>query len=158
MSTMVAQMEQSRTKTAVPIVGAWKLRLFGIEKDDGTVIYPFGEEAEGSIIYTESGRYAVQLMRPGRPHFAAGDQMKGTPEEMAASYQGCVSYYGHFDFDEADGYVIHNIEGCLFPNWEGQAHKRFFELSGNRLTLKTPPILWGGGGEVVGVIVWEQVG
>src|SRR5262245_50094640 len=44
------------------------------------------------------------------------------------------------DFDEAGASIIHNIEGSLFPNWEGQAQKRFLELSGNRLTLKTTPV------------------
>ena len=150
--------ENVQTKTAAPIVGTWKLVSFAIQKDDGTVLYPFGEDAAGSIIYTESGRYSTQLMSLGRPHFASGDQMKGTPEEMAANYKSFISDYGHYDYDEAGGYVVHNIEGCLFPNWEGQGHKRFIELSGNRLKLSTPPTLWGSGGEIVAVIVWERVG
>jgi hypothetical protein len=47
------------------------------------------------------------------------------------------------------------VEGSLFPNWEGQKLKRFVELSDNRLTLSTPPTVWGG--EVVGVVLWERV-
>ena len=41
-----------------------------IKRDDETTIYPFGERARGSIIYTESGRYSAQLMRRDRPRFA----------------------------------------------------------------------------------------
>ena len=121
------------------------------------MIYPFGADAIGSIIYAQSGRYSTRLMRIGRPRFASGDQMKGTPEEMAANYTSFISDYGYYYYDAAGGYVIHNIEGCLFPNWEGQGHKRFFALSGNRLKLSTPPTLWGGG-EIVAVFDWERVG
>lgn len=150
-------MEQRFPQTSVPIIGAWKLISFEIQKADGEVIYPFGENAQGSIIYTETGRFSVQVMRPGRPQFASGDQMKGTTKEIEASYEGFVSYYGLYEFDSEHGFVVHHVEGCLFPNWEGHPQKRFFELSGNRLKLITPPTLWGAAGEVVAVLIWERI-
>ncbi len=149
-------MEQDLSQNSAPIVGAWKLISFEIRKDDGQVIYPYGEDAQGSIIYTESGRFAAQVARPDRPEIAAGDQMKGTAEEIKANYEGFISYYGPYEFDRENGFVLHHVEGSLFPNWEGQPQKRFFELSGNRLTLSTPPTLWGGG-EIVALLVWERV-
>jgi lipocalin-like protein len=45
------------------LVGAWKLVSFEFRKDERQSIDPFGEKAQGSIIYTESGRYSAQLMR-----------------------------------------------------------------------------------------------
>ena len=149
-------MQNSLSQKSAPIVGAWKLISFEIRKEDGEVIYPYGQNAYGSIIYTESGRFSAQVMRPGRPQFAAGDQMKGTPEEIKANYEGVVSYFGPYEFDAENGFVLHHVEGSLFPNWEGQAQKRFFQLSGDRLMLSTPPTVWGGG-EVVGVLVWERI-
>lgn len=77
-------------KNPTPIVGAWRLITFEFRKADGNVIYPFGEQARGSIIYTESGRYSAQLMRIDRPRFASGDQMKGTVEEIESNYKGCI--------------------------------------------------------------------
>ena len=59
-------------------------------------------------------------------------------------------------WDDENGFVVHHVEGSLFPNWEGQALKRLVELSGNRLKLSTPPTLRGGG-EVVFVILWERI-
>ena len=141
--------------TAVPIIGAWKLISFQIERSDGTVIYPFGEDAIGSIIYSESGRFSAQAMRRARPQFAAGDRMQGTPEEIKASYEGVVSYFGPYDFDPDAGTVTHNVEGSLFPNWEGQAQLRYFQLDGNRIRLSTPPMKWSGG-EIVASLVWER--
>jgi hypothetical protein len=150
-------MNQDKSQAARAIVGAWRLVSFEIERDDGTVIHPFGPDAQGAIIYTDSGRMSAQLMRKGRPLFSAGDQMKGTPEEIEASYTGCVSYYGSYEVDVDAGFVVHHVEGSLFPNWEGEEQKRFFELSGNRLKLRTPPTQWGGGGRIVGVLVWERI-
>ena len=150
-------MDQSTSPAAQAIIGAWRLISFQIEGDDGTVVHPFGADAQGSIIYTASGRFSAQLMRRGRPSFAAGDQMRGTPEEIEESYKSCVSYYGSYKLDAEGSFVIHQVEGSLFPNWEGTSLKRFFAFSGNRLRLRTPPTLWGGGGQVVGVLVWERI-
>ena len=151
-------MDKNPTANAVPIIGAWKLVSFEIRTDKGVVNYPFGEDAQGSIIYTASGHFSVQLMRINRPHFASGDQLKGTVEEIEANYKGYISYYGSYDFDRKGSFVVHHVEGSLFLNWEGQGLKRYFELSDNRLKLTTPPTLWGGGGQVVGTLDWERRG
>ena len=83
-------MNQNRSQAAQAIIGAWRLISFEIERDDGTVIHPFGADPQGSIIYTDSGRMSAQVMRRGRPSFVAGDQMRGTPEEIEAGYKGCI--------------------------------------------------------------------
>lgn len=140
----------------IPIIGAWKLVSFETQKEYGEVVYPFGNNAQGSLIYTKSGRISVHLMRSDRPRFASGDQMKGTTEEIKANYEGLISYYGSYEFDREKGLVIHHIQGSLFPNWEGQRQERFFELSGNRLKLSTPPTLCGGG-KAVAVLLWERI-
>lgn len=148
-------MEKS-SRNLASIVGAWKLIPFKIQKENGKVIYPFGKNARGSIIYTDSGRFSAQIMRSDRPKFASGDQMKGTAEEIKANYEGYVSYYGSYELDKEKSFIIHHVEGSLFPNWEGQGLKRFFELSGNRLRLYTPPTLWGGGRNVA-TLIWERI-
>ena len=144
------------SQSSAPIVGAWELISFKIQKENGEVIYPFGKNALGLIVYTDSGRFSVQVMRCDRPKFASGDQMKGTAEEIKANYEGYVSYYGSCELDKEKSFIIHHVEGSLFPNWEGQGLKRFFELSGNRLRLDTPPTLWGGGGNVA-TLIWERI-
>lgn len=102
------------------LAGAWRLIAFEFRKPDGEVIYPFGRAARGSIIYTESGRYAAQLMRKDRPRFASGDQMTGTVEEIEANYKGCISYFGTYELDLENRIVTHHVEGSIFPNMEGR--------------------------------------
>ena len=139
------------------IIGAWRLITFEFRKADGDVIYPFGERARGSIIYTESGCYSAQLMRIDRPRFASGDQMKGTAEEIESNYKGCVSYFGTYELDLQNSLIIHHVEGSIFPNMEGRDQERFFELSENRLQLRTPLIKLDGE-KAVGVLLWERIG
>ena len=138
------------------LIGAWRLVSFEFRKIDGAVIYPYGEKAQGSLIYTESSRYSAQLMRSDRPRFAIGDQMMGTPEEIDANYKGSISYFGTYQVDAENGFIIHHVESSIFPNMEGTDQKRFFELSGNRLQLTTPPINLDGG-KAVGVLLWQRV-
>lgn len=142
---------------SIPIIGAWKLVTFEFRKTDGSVMYPYGEKAQGSIIYTESGRYSAQLMRIDRPRLQSGDQMKATAGEIEANYKGSISYFGTYEFDAENGTIIHHVEASIFPNMEGTDQKRFFKLKGNRLQLKTPAFKLDG--EMAeGILLWERVG
>ena len=103
----------------IPIVGNWRLVSFAIRREAGEPIFPFGRDAEGSLIYTAEGRFSAQLRRVDRPRFADPDQMKGAPAEIEAASKGCISYYGPYRFDPERRAVTHVVEGSLFPNWEG---------------------------------------
>lgn len=137
-------------------VGAWRLVTFEFRKESGQVMYPYGAEARGSIIYTESGRYSAQLMRRDRPRLKSGDQLKATAEEMEANYKGCISYFGTYELNLDEGIIIHRVEASLLPNMEGTEQIRYFEFSGNHLQLKTPPIKLDGE-KAIGVLQWEKV-
>jgi hypothetical protein len=141
---------------ADPFVGAWRLVSFEFRREDGSVIRPFGEKARGSLMYTESGRYSAQLMRVDRPRFESGDQMKGSVEEIEASYKGSISYFGTYEVDLENGFIVHYVESSIFPNMEGTNQVRLFEFSGNRLLLRTPPMKLDGE-KAVGVLIWEKV-
>jgi|KBSSwiStaDraftv2_1062776.scaffolds.fasta_scaffold51091_3 hypothetical protein len=138
-------------------IGAWKLISFEFRKDEGQSIYPFGEKAQGSIIYTESGRYSAQLMRIDRPRFALPDQMQGTTAEIEAGYKGCISYFGSYEVDFENNFIIHRVEASLFPNMEGSNQIRMFELSGDRLQLRTPPFRLDGE-QAIGILQWTRIG
>lgn len=137
------------------VIGVWKLISFEFRKENGEVIYPFGEKARGSFIYTASGHFSGQLMRIDRPKFLIADQMQGTLEEMSASYKGAISYFGTYTVDVENKIVFHQVEGSIFPNMEGTVQKRFFEVSEHQLQLRTPSFMVDAE-RVTGLIIWER--
>jgi len=138
------------------IVGTWKLVSFESTRADAVSAFLFGADAMGMIMYDANGHMAVQIMQQARPSFAQADLRAGTPEEIKAAFEGYLAYFGRYEINEAEGFVIHHVEGSLFPNWVGADQKRFYVLSGDRLVLTTPPQQTGG---VTGTstLVWERV-
>ena len=94
-------------------------------------------------------------MRRNRPLFAAGDQASGTPEEIQAALQGYVAYYGSCEVDEEKKTLTTYVEGSMYPNWVGTRQLRYYQLRGNQLVLKTPPMPVGDQ-EFTGVLTWER--
>ena len=138
-------------------IGTWKLVSAEAQQPDGKVIpYRYEAGAIGYIMYDATGHMAVQIMQPNRPRFASGDLDKGTPEEIKAAFEGYGAYFGTYEIHEAEGFVIHRVEGSLFPNNVGTEQKRFFEFSGDTLILKPPPRQVGGP-QVAPRITWRRV-
>jgi hypothetical protein len=104
-----------------------------------------------------NGHFSAQVMRPGRPTFASGDRLKGTPAEIKSAFEGSFAYFGTYEVNQQEHTLILHVKGSLFPDWVGKEQKRFFEFSGNRMTLTTPPILIGGK-QVTAVLTWERAG
>ena len=139
------------------LIGTWKLVSAVFRRPDGTAIEYLGEKPMGILIYTSEGHMSVHLVRRDRPRFATDDRMGGTPEQIRAAFTGYHGYFGTFTVNETEGSVTHHIEAGSFPNWVGADQKRFCELTGDRLTLRTPPLLINKE-RVVGHLVWERPG
>jgi len=137
-------------------VGTWKLVSFEMRRSDGQTVYPFSKNVIGVLHYDAGGNMSAQLMLPERPAFAINDQMKGTPEEIKAAFEGYMAYFGTYEINEEKGTVTHHVKGSMFPNWVGSDLVRFLELSGNRLTLRAPPIQMGGIA-VTSLLIWERM-
>ncbi len=139
------------------LLGTWILKGSEFRRSDGQVVYPFGKDAKGLIVYNANGYFAAQLMNVHRPNFAVNDRDKGTPEELKAAFEGYLGYYGKYEIDEPQARVTHRVLGSSFPNWEGGDQIRFYEFDGDHLTLKTPPITVGGV-SIIGILTWERAG
>lgn len=137
--------------------GTWMLVSSEIKLADGTMVHPYGENPIGMLIYDKSGHMSAQVMNPDRPLFVSGDPRNGTPEEVKAAFDGYIGYFGNYEVDEQEGSVTHHVLGCHVPNWVGQNQRRLFAFSGNRLTLKTPPIPTSGT-TFTFTLVWERKG
>ena len=119
------------------IAGLWRLKSWTTQDKDGNLDYPFGQNAEGNIIYTPGGRVSVHIAADNRPrmpldiHGAIGSG----PDQISA-YATYVAYSGSYHF-EGD-IIVHKLTTSLYPNWLGIELRRTFDLSGSRLLLKMP--------------------
>ena len=139
----------------INVVGKWKLISAKAENSNGDVAYPYGEDAFGILTYDANGYMYALLMRRGRSKFVSGDPMGSTSEELKEAFEGFDAYCGTYELDIENGKVTHHVEGARFPNWEGTDQQRFFELSEDRLDIKTVPIP-ALGTEWVLSLVWDR--
>lgn len=143
-------------KSTNPLAGVWKLISFEVRRKNGQAHYPFGGNATGQLNFTENGRVSVNISQSGRIAVKSGDIMDASHEEMASSFRGYISYFGHYEFDEKNNKLLFHIEGSLFPNWIGDTLRRNVNIKGSRLELCTEPTLYGSE-EVIGVVNWEKI-
>jgi lipocalin-like protein len=131
-------LEQGATMADDGLVGTWRLTSWSARREDGVVTYPFGERAEGSLVYTAGGWMIAMLAASDRVSLSAGDGVGGSEAERAAAFSTYVAYCGTYEV-EGD-VVVHRVAMSLFPNWVGGEQKRYLELSGDELVLRMPPL------------------
>lgn len=117
-------------------VGTWRFVSMEARSPKGEVIYPYGRDIFGRLIYTEEGFMSVLFMNPDRPRFASDDPMAGTTEEIEASFRGFDAYCGTYTIDKEQATVTHHIQASKFPNWIGTDQVRSFESRDRRMVLK----------------------
>ena len=133
-------------------VGTWKLASIERRNAAGDVIEPTpaaSPERSGYLIYGASGYMAVSIMPVGRKKYAGAQP---TDDEAKAAITGYAAYFGTFTINEADSTVTHHLQGSLNPGMTSE-QKRFFELAGNRLTLRPPAAANGDQSR----LTWERV-
>lgn len=136
-------------------VGTWKLVSFSAKLPSGQIVYPFGKNAQGRLIYEPSGRMEVQIMNSNRPRFSSEDLLLTTEHEVRAAFGGYAAYYGTYSHNPEEGIIVHHIETALIPNWVGTDQIRHFDYDGECLRLKGPLMLGGVQAEVS--LAWERL-
>ena len=122
------------------LVGSWILEKYSVVDQNNRPVLLWGEHASGLIIYLENGRMSVQVSNTDRPFFVNADLRAGSAEEITQAFTGYTAYFGRYEYQEKNGYVLHFVEQSVFPNWNGITHTRYVSLEGDRLVLRTPPI------------------
>ncbi|MEW6209027.1 MAG: lipocalin-like domain-containing protein [Acidobacteriota bacterium] len=125
-------------------LGAWKLIAVEDRLADGEIVYPYGRDPVGLLIYDASGKMSVQIMKRDRAPVSSGEM-----EEIKAALEGFTSFFGSYEIDQTRGVIIHRVEGHLLPDSVGKALERKYEFSGDRLILRPSPTRR---------VVWEKVG
>jgi hypothetical protein len=126
-------------------IGAWRLVVFEEEGPDGELVYPYGKDATGLLIYDSSGRMSVQIMSRDRAPLSTADWQSLPAEELKKAIEGFTAFFGSYEVDEASGIVIHRVEGHVLPESVGKLLRREFTFSGDVLILKPSPnrrVIW----------------
>ena len=126
-------------------IGAWRLVSFEEETSDGEIVYPYGENPIGSLIYDSSGRMSVQIMRRDREPFSSSEWETTPAEEIKEGSEGFTAFFGSFEVHAANNTVIHRVEGHVLPGSVGKTLRREFEFTGDLLILKPSPnrrVIW----------------
>lgn len=137
------------------LVGAWTLARWDATLDGQPNGFPFGERAQGFLLYAADGWMSATLMRPGRAPLAHANFASGTDAEKARAAEGYVAYRGRWTLDGTT--VRHAVQASLLPNWIGATLVReaAFQPDG-KLLLTTPPERTRAGREVVNRLLWER--
>lgn len=138
-------------------IGSWSLLSSVFKDEDGKVNYPLGEHVLGRINYEANGTMAAQLYSATRPRFTVDDFSQGNEREIHAAFINMICYFGRYRVDESDQRIVHQVEGSSFPNWIGSRQVRFYDFTGDRLTLRTVPLQMGNGVQI-GELVWQRIG
>lgn len=142
---------------AADFVGTWELLESYSEKPSGRADFPLGAKVLGRINYDAAGNMAAQLMGDDRRPFSSRDPREVGDAEYRAAFQSYTAYFGTYEIDAAAGTVTHHVLGAGVPNWPGQDQLRYFELAGDTLTLRTPPMRGNDGEKAVHTLVWRKV-
>ena len=106
------------------LVGAWTLLLADGVKADGTHVPEFGPNPDGILMFSPSGRYALQIERANLPKIKANDREKPTAEESKAIAAGTLAHFGTYTVNDADKSFITHVEASSYPNWNGTKQTR----------------------------------
>jgi len=134
----LGELTRERGRVAAGLVGRWRLVTWEITDGWGHVVRPLGDDADGLLIYAADGSMAVQIVASDRPRLGTADPLGGSEQQRAAAYSTCLAYSGRYEI-RADT-IVHTVDVSLFPDWTGAEQVRLFELDGDGLTLRAPPI------------------
>jgi len=135
-------------------VGTWKLVSASTRTDTGQVTDTFGSDPKGFLTYTADGRMAVVITSSGRKPLSVNDPKAAPVAERAEAFSTMVAYAGRYTLE--GNKVIHHVEASWVPNQAGTDLTRFATLQGDRIILRTTPMLLNGASSVV-ELTWERL-
>jgi hypothetical protein len=124
------------------LVGTWKLVSATNTDDKGRTQDAFGANPTGFLTYTADGRMMAIITYGGRKPLSVSDHVAAPPEERAQAFVSMIAYAGRYSYDGDK--VTHHVEAASVENWVHTDLVRTAKLQGNRLVLRTPPMLIDG--------------
>jgi hypothetical protein len=137
------------------LVGTYKL-VSDTRKvlDTGEVLYPYGKNPVGYIMYGKEGRMLVLVVGDDRPRPAS--IQKAMPEQQAALFRSMLAYGGTYKFDGTR--IEHHIDISWNELWTGMTVIREVRKEGDKLIYTTNPAPFPGDGKMgVATLIWEKI-
>ena len=119
-----------------PLVGTWELVEWTAVDGNGQISYPYGDDAQGLIMYSQTGEMMMILSATDRDSLGTFDLSSLDHVKLVAAFDNFFAYYGTYEIDRKNNTVKHRIEGSSFPDWTGGEQQRQFELRNNQLVLR----------------------
>ncbi len=117
------------------LLGTWQMESWTIGYSDRDEFsYPFGEEPQGLLIYSDDGWMSATVCRPGRKPLPEGTSPRSMPMELQAeAFRSYFQYCGRYEIVGGD--VVHSVTLSLNPGFVGSEQLRHAELDGHTLVL-----------------------
>lgn len=122
------------------ITGAWTLQSFEIDDLQGNC-RPWGQGAQGLLIYTKSGHMSVSINK---------NVEKKSAIESQNIYDSILFYSGTYTVDGKE--IKHQVTQASNPARIGKVMIRYAELNGDILTLESPKESFG-----KAILKWKKV-
>jgi hypothetical protein len=135
-----------------PLLGTWRLKSYVVTTEAGERSTPYGENPTGYLSYSADGRMQVIGAASGR---IVPTGLTASDNERVALYNTMFAYAGTYSVEA--GKVTHHVDISWNDNWTGTDQIRFFEVSGDTLTLTTRFADPASGTEAHYAVVWEKV-
>ena len=137
------------------VVGTWRVTDFStLTVETNEISRPQGENPIGYIQYSP-GRHMIVFLSEGNPPKPAS--FPYTDAERARIHKGIFGAYAGTYRVEGNK-VTHHIVASWRPDWIGDDQIRYIELKGNKLTIKTAPVMSSlTGKRVVATLTFERV-
>lgn len=115
------------------LLGAWRLVRWAVHYDDGRVALPFGDDAEGLLVYAPEGWMSAGMWRRQRSPLSSGSAKQADALSKSRALDEYLSYSGTWALRGAD--IVHDVTSSLNPALIGTRQVRHATLEGSRLRL-----------------------
>lgn len=136
------------------LMGHWRLVSFVEQQPGGEWADALGPNAKGCISYWPSGQMQVLIGALDRPRFR-GEWSSIPDHDKAACLDRMVAYAGRFTV--VKDCVLHHVDVCWIPNWEGRDLVRLVDFPApGQLLLRTEPAT-DGRPRPMQEVLWQRV-
>ncbi len=118
---------------AKQIAGTWKVVSLLTKFDGGEIVEPLGSEPKGRLVLTPDGQWIIILTRANR-------RPAKNVDEKAALLDSMLAYSGRYTIEGNRMTIRVDMSWNEIYTGANQNQTRFFNIEGDKLTIRTPEI------------------